>query len=308
MPQKAIVISNCQCFPLACALTAMSADTVFDYWAVHLADGKDRAETIAAFVAGVKHTYDLVLTIPLSDQYLDLSTNRVRATFSGLPIVFISNIVFSGFHPDLCYIFEGNRVVQGALGDYHSRVALYGFLKGMDEKSTALLFSESVFEQIGYFEEYNKSLNELTRRDLVTDIPVTLLLQKMLQRCLCFYSTNHPTSAVFINYAKVIVQFLESKGLCEDSGLPPDPAFDEGSLIMSPVFPIYPPLAKRHHIGQFGSYTFKPGGERKNPLSLERFLRQEFASLREIGIESLSRTVIARETMALFEKHSVTAS
>jgi hypothetical protein len=65
IPRKAIVISNCQCVPLASALTVMSTDTVFDFWSVHLPAPEERARTIAEFVAKTRRDYGLIVSIPL---------------------------------------------------------------------------------------------------------------------------------------------------------------------------------------------------------------------------------------------------
>jgi hypothetical protein len=303
IPRKAIVISNCQCLPLACALTVMSADTVFDFWSAHLPAPGERARAIAEFAAKTRRDYDLILSIPLSDDFLDLSLTRLRETFTGIPVVTVSNIYFTGLHPDLCYVIgTDNRVMQGPIGDYHSRLVLYAFLKGMDETEAATLFRGAVYEKLGYYAEYEKSLNELIRRDTLIDVPVTTLLPSILRRFLAFYSINHPTSAVFTPYAHEIVRHLVSKNLGNASGFPPSPMFNEGSLANDVIFPIYPDIAQRHGIPAFGSYAFKPSGGRRNPLQLERFVQQEYAVWREIGAEVLHATSIGRQVVSLFTR------
>jgi hypothetical protein len=303
IPSKAIVISNCQCLPLACALTVMSTDTVFDFWSVHLPAPDARARTIAEFVAKTRQDYDLIVSIPLSNDYLDLSSARLRETFDGIPVVTISNIYFAGLHPDLCYIAgPGDRIVQGPLGDYHSRLALYAFLKGMSETEAASLFRNDVYERLGFYNVYATSLNELIRRDAGIDVPVTALLPGILRRFLAFYSVNHPTSAVFVHYARQIVDYLAGKGLGHASGLPLSPMFNEGSLAHSAIFPIYPEIARRHGIPMFGSYTFKPPGDRRNPLQLERFLQREYAALRDVEPVALRTMPISREIIRFFDR------
>jgi hypothetical protein len=228
---------------------------------------------------------------------------RLRETFDGIPVVTISNIYFAGLHPDLCYIAgPGDQVVQGPLGDYHSRLALYAFLKNMSETAAASLFRNDVYEGLGYYHTYATSLTELVRRDAGVDVPVTVQLPGLLRRFLAFYSVNHPTSAVFVHYARQIVDYLARKGLGRASGVPLSPMFNEGTLAHSTIFPIYPEIARRHGIPMFGSYAFKPPGERRNPLQLERFLEREYEALRDVAPVPLRTMPISREIMRFFDR------
>ncbi|MDE2318370.1 MAG: hypothetical protein KGK02_01570 [Rhodospirillales bacterium] len=286
--KRAVVISNCQCFPLAAWLTVLSADKVFDFWGVHVIDPTQRENAIKAFVDKAKIEYDLILSIPLSEDFLGLSSEHIADTFSGIPVILVSNIYFAGFHPDQTYIGGLNQRVAGPLGDAHSKLAIHGFMTGQTVDQTLRLFCSETYEKLGYFNEFVLSFNELTKRDAIVDVPVTRYLKETLKTNLCFYSFNHPTSLVFSVYAAGIIQHLASLGLVQPSNLPADESLCAENLAANIIFPVYPEIAAYHRVPHIGSYAFKPVGPWVNPIDLRRFLTLEFEAFENVGRETLA--------------------
>lgn len=298
--KRAVVISNCQCLPLAAWLTVMSADTVFDYWGVHVIDSGQIKTTIDAFVTKARAEYDMILAIPLSEDYLDLSTTRIADSFAGIPLIRISNIYFSGFHPDQTYIGGLTQRVTGPLGDAHSKLAIHGFMAGLTVDQTMNLFSYQNYACLGYFDEFSASLDELTKRDSSVDVPVTRSLEQQLLTALCFYSFNHPTPAVFNAYTPHVMQYLVSRGFVQHSTCPADPFICAENLAENIIFPVYPEIAAYHGVPHIGSYAFKPVGPWVNPMSLNRFLTLEFEAFEEVGREELARSYAAQNIAVKF--------
>ncbi len=298
--KRGVVISNCQCLPLAAWLTVLSADTVFDFWGVHVIDPAQREDAINAFVVKARAEYDLILSIPLSEDFLALSAERIADSFFGTPTILISNIYFSGFHPDQTYIGGLNQRVAGPLGDGHSKLALHGFMSGLTVDQTLALFCSETYDRLGYFDEFLISLNELTKRDSVVNVPVTRFLKDTLRTNLCFYSFNHPTPLVFAAYAADITQHLVSLKQALPSGFPADQSLCAENLAGNIIFPVYREIAAHHGVPHIGSYTFKPAGTWVSPISLKRFLTLEFQAFEEVGREKLALSHAAQNITTQF--------
>ena len=287
---KAVVISNCQCQPLAFCLAPLFEDIVFEQFGVHLL-GADPSVAIADFVSRAKDEYDLVLAIPLSAEFGPLATTRIRETFAGRHVLGISNIFFGGLHPDLTYLGALGRRIRGPLGDYHSRLAVHGFMAGLDVVQTVALFREEIFAALGFREAYAASLTELRERERQVDVPVADLLEKMLRREACLFSVNHPTTAVVARYAQAIAAALDGKGIGRRSSWPADPALLPNLLATGASFPVYPAIAAWHGVPWLGSYAFRAEGLGNTPavpFDLEHFITREFAFFADAGRERLA--------------------
>jgi hypothetical protein len=188
----------------------------------------------------------------------------------------------------------------GPLGDYHSKLAIHGFMRGMTVSETLSLFSERSYARLGYFEEFSRSLATLKERDSVADVPVTRFLESKLRSVWCFFSFNHPTSELFAAYAPEVIDFLASRGLAKHSGVPATPSLCAENLAGNVIFPIYPEIAAHHGVAHLGSYSFKPDGTWVNPMSLEQFLILEFEAFEQVGRETLALSHAAQNIAAQF--------
>jgi Polysaccharide biosynthesis enzyme WcbI len=286
---RAVVISNCQCLPLAYTLSRLSADTIFEPWGVHILPSDKRAQLIEEFIEAGKVKYDFVLSIPLEDEFKELSSSRIQSSF-GPPVVSISNIYFTGFHPDLTYIGGFANRVLGPLGDYHSKIALYAFINNLPMLEALDLYCNTSYSLAGYYDEFSSSFGELKRRDAEVDVPVSKLLEKIISERLCFLSVNHPSLALFLAYADQIAATLAERNLIVRSNMPAQVGYFRESLADNVIFPIYPEFAARHGLPEWGSYSFKPEGVNVNPISLREYVEGEYAVFSKLGPDALMRS------------------
>ncbi|WP_207767873.1 WcbI family polysaccharide biosynthesis putative acetyltransferase, partial [Methylobacterium frigidaeris] len=100
--RRGLVISNCQIQPIKHMMSMYSDDIVFDGFGVHLLphDNKDHINNLVSNI----DKYDVVLTVPLSDQYEEISSEKIGNYVKSTKLVRIANMYFSGLHPDLTYI------------------------------------------------------------------------------------------------------------------------------------------------------------------------------------------------------------
>lgn len=288
--KRAVVIGNCQAFPLANALSVQSRDTQFEAFSLHTIPEAEREERISELIA---QPLDLVLSVPLSTDWGPLSGGTIRQAFGATPTVLISNIHYDGLHPDLIYVGGMLHRLVGPLRDYHSRICLIAYLRGFDPGVTRTLFRAGVYERLGYFAQHDKSVAELTWRDAGVDVSVKDILLDAIRRELCFFSVNHPTAALFSRYSAAILRHLEAHGLATRADAILSPLFFPNPLAENAIFPIYPEIARHHAVAELGSYWFKPEGQAAGLLDLSEFIAGEFAAFRAADQAALRSLPIA---------------
>ena len=271
--KKALIISNCQARALANALSIMSKDTTFHPFGLHEIRGSDRDEKIELMLTAARDEYDFVLVVPLSDKFGRIAHDQIKQSLTNKPIIFISNIYFSGLHPDLTYVGAMGARITSPLGQYHSRLALWSYLHEKSAEDAVSYYKSEIYSLLGYYDEWNLSLAEAKKRDQLVDVKVADLISDFARTATSFYSMNHPSPAVIAPFAQRITQYLDEKRLARSSGIGADPFLVGAPFFPGPIFPIFPEIALQHGLPKStGSYAFKPPGHAVNPLSLHDFV------------------------------------
>jgi hypothetical protein len=276
----------------------MCRDIRFDGFGVHLLAPGRRDEAIARFVEEARSKYQVVLAIPLSDDFGPLSASKLRDTFADLAVYTIPNLHFAGLHPDLTYLGGLGRRVTGPVGDYHSKLAIFGYLKGMSVAEAEALFCDSAYSRLGYYDVYAQSLAELERRDQALDVPFAAELAQLLKEDLCFLSVNHPTGFLLSRFCDKAASRLEAEGISRKIPWPRCPGVFINLLAQSAIFPIYPEIARFHALPYEGSYIFKPPTIGDTPvtcLDKAEFISAEFENLRTTVPEALMKVRQVRD-------------
>ncbi|UXC89784.1 WcbI family polysaccharide biosynthesis putative acetyltransferase [Sphingobium sp. RSMS] len=281
---RAVVIGNCQSQPLKHTLSLLCQDLRFDNLSVHLF-GQDQEGEIGRFVETALTQYDHIISVGLSDDYGPLSLDNIRQTFPGKSVTLISNIFYTGLHPDLTYIGGMANRLAGPLGDYHSLVALTGYLRGYPADMIVRMFSAGIYEKLDFFSAHDRSIAELHRRDARHDVAVAPLIEAMMRDVPLFMSVNHPTAALIWAYCRKIAAHLAERHGVELSGWSGGPDLLANHLGLSAIYPVYPEIAAHLGVRYEASYSFKPETRFDTPavtMNLHRFVEGEleaFASL-----------------------------
>ena len=173
---------------------------------------------------------DLIVTQPLSLYYGPLALENLRGTHKN--VLTIHNIYFKGYHPDCEYIGPMGKRIKSPIGDYHSKVTHQAFKKGLSlDKAIDEILNFSTDRVRSIFDE---SADELRRREIGIDVPVTNLV---LSECgwSYFFTFNHPTLELHSRYLEAIVKAL---GLKLSFNTISDPLLDHTH------FPIYPSVVE----------------------------------------------------------------
>jgi hypothetical protein len=218
---KIAFIGNCQ-VDTYCKLLK-SCDPGLDVFAIEVWRLKpDEFESAKNRLTGC----ELVITQPLSDYYGPLSLENLRTNKEH--ILTIHNIYFRGYHPDCEYLGPAGNRLKSPIGDYHSSVTYEAFEKGhsSDKAIEGILnYPKDRVKRI-----FDESLEELKRREIDIDVPVTNLVRSECGWSY-FYTFNHPTLELCSRYLKAIVEVL---GLKLKLNTIADPLLDHTR------FPIYP--------------------------------------------------------------------
>jgi hypothetical protein len=292
--RNAVVISNCQAPLLANALTVLSLSTMFHSWGVHMVVGPTAEQQIDQFIEEANRDYDLIVTVPLSNSFFGLSSDRIVESFPGKPVLKISNIYFHGLHPDITYIGARGARIVSPIGEYHSKLVLWGYCNRKSVEEVESLFCHDSFSKLGYFDVWETSLAEAKQRDLLADVRITDIWAPILKSLVSFYSVNHPTPALLAPYSGAIAETLAKRQLVARSSLRASPFLMDVSLFQNAVFPVYPEIAQFHGVPSFGGYAFKPVAGRVNPLPLHDFIRKSFDAYEEAGRSAVEESVAAQ--------------
>jgi hypothetical protein len=163
----------------------------------------------------------------------------------------MTNIYFSGLHPDITYIGDQGGRVSSPIGDYHSKIVVHSYMKGKSIDDCLMMFNGNNYEKLGFFAEYDNSALTLIERDKDNDIAFgDIFMDKIKNHC-SLYTVNHPTPYIFQEYICIIAEYLgiNSQRLLIEM-LP-------NYLANSAWWPIYPEIAEQHELNYKMPMLFK---------------------------------------------------
>lgn len=300
---KIVLIGNCQARPIADFLQLRLQNVAVDVVGAHLYFGNEISrKSEEDFEAKVRKA-NLIFAMPLSEKYGKISASGLKSEMDRESIVFFPNIYFSGLHPDAIYLGELGSRLKGPIGDYHSKVALLGFLLGRSPIDTVLMYNEHTYHRLDFFSEVNRSLNELRRREQEVDVGVATIIENSLKDAPCFLTVNHPTAFLFVKFVDELIRFLELKNILKSAYPPLDHHLMQNPLSEAAVFPVYDEVAKFHRLNYSGGYTFKPPRNEKTAtlISLSRLVEMEFEAFKSVPRRDIFKSIIASQLLEKWE-------
>ncbi len=198
----------------------------------------------------------------------------------------IPTIRFPAYHPDLVYIRgPGKGNFRGPLGEYHSSLAFYGWGRGMNVNQIMELFTEEVYQKLGFFDYWQSAKDALLNNAKMFDYPLEGLFDSWTRRGCFMHSVNHPKLFALADLARMALSRL---------GISTNPVAEQfiyDHFLGDAVWPVYPEIGRR--LGIEGHYLFKKRRCDCLPdrpvvmLSLEEFVRESYASFSKYSKEDL---------------------
>ncbi len=233
-------------------------------------------------------TFDFIIIQDFGeDAFGVLSADLIREIFPRA--VTLPGFLFSAFHPDIVYVANAapkpdeHRNVQSAIGDYHSALAVFGFMQNLGLEKTLSLYRREVYEALGYMNMWSESEDFLLAAFRGYGWPVERFFVQWARRGAFMHTINHPKLFVLADIARMIlsrcnVAFVDDA--VEDRIIDP--------LLAGPTWPVYPAIAEQ--FGFTGSMNFKKvelDSHASLMLDLPRFVAGSFAKLERVPRENI---------------------
>jgi hypothetical protein len=196
----------------------------------------------------------------------------------------IPTITFSAFHPDTQYIFHSTGVVKNGLnGDWNSRIAIIGYLRGLTAEQTIELFNQDSFQSLGYLDDWNGSAKALLEAFANCGLDGNQWLRRMATHGVFMHGINHPLPIAIFELMK---QFAEANLPTPDRAVAGAEQYltDHLSHI---VWPAYPEIAAI--LGLEGTYLWRDGSQYAD---LRTFIESSFQHWDFLNLKEASLTFI----------------
>lgn len=228
------VLFNCQCRGIAAGLQALlpSAEVIAVGRGELLGPAEERRRLTAALNA-CDH---------LVCNYVAGGRPKLPAAAQGTTrrMHFLPALSFSGFHPDIVYVFrEDGTPLTGPTMDYHSRIAVAAYLAGMSAAEAASLYNRLVFRRLGYLDWFGQACTLLAEQWARFDIDVAPLLEGWRAAGCFMYSVNHPKVAPLLDMARLACALMEVEP--ENPSVTADDV--EDTLKVFPTHPVFADVA-----------------------------------------------------------------
>lgn len=276
------VIYNCQGEGVAAGLRALLPnEEVVDFIANRLPAGEAARQELASVLL----TCDAVISSGFAQDWGPLADKSLRPRlkqYHVLPVV-----AFTGFHPDQIYVRDdAGNPVQGPTGDYHSRIAVAGYLGGLDVAETVELYNKLAFRRLGYFDTFSQQSALLTEFFGKLNIDAIPLLRRWLTGGCFMHAINHPKNNVLLDIARAACARLRLVPARDEV----DEALLGDALAKGPTHPVFLDIATAAHVAAEGAFRTAVGEDgRSRTFALEEFLVACFARYSKLDASVLLR-------------------
>jgi hypothetical protein len=292
-PRAITIIANCQSLPLADALALGATGITTEFIDVNFPHLPEMAAKIATLAP---RGDELVFSVNLSAQFGVLGTEQLRPRL-GDGLITFTNIHFSGLHPDITYLGPMGRRTPGYFEDYHSKLALFGFVTGRSIADCVALFNGAAYERIGFFAEFAASASELMRRDDACNVRYAAMFLEQIKQVPGLFTINHPTGPIFMTLANVLARV---------AGVPFerfDALFLENPLARNVIWPVYNEIAEHHGLRYRMPQLFvAPVRRAARGAALADFIAGSYAAYAQADFNEFSAMVRQLPFFATFER------
>ena len=193
---------------------------------------------------------------------------------------------FAGYHPDMCYVRVAGQQLDSATGGYHSRLAVAGYLAGLNARDTVALYNRLAFARLGYFAVFEEQVALMTARWARDGIDAEPMLRGWAKAGCFAHTINHPKMIVLLDLARIA---------CERMGVAPDnPGVDPRTLpdrlARGAMHPVFPDIAAALGIAPEGSFSGGFAGEVPRILTPLAFVTDSFGRFADVPQDELHAT------------------
>ena len=267
MPRRIGVMGVCDSGALALTLSILLPEETVQV--VSWPQGSEDAQQ--AWFLTAKGSFDVLLINDiLAPRIKDLTLVRQ----SGLDCRVYPHIHFHAFHPDMTYASRmvGNEHELLKTG-YNSSIVLWCYLSDAAPEAAAAMFTGDVFERLGYFAEWDASVEPLRTRFGECGLDFRRFFQKVKRDGIFMLSSNHPRVATISALAgRIAVDLLEAPEAVTSLAI-----YMADHLAQS-SFPVYPEIGD--YYGHDTTYDFFISGK---TIGLVDYIRWAYGQYELVG-------------------------
>lgn len=199
---------------------------------------------------------DAIIAPYLGPEWGVMSSESLRS--KGFKVHPFLGVAFSGYHPDTIYIVVPSGHLQGAVGPYHSRIAVAGFLAGLSVGETVDLYNALAFSRLGYFDAFQQARLFLIKSFSSAGVDLAPYVDAWAAKGCFMHSLNHPKIHVLCDLALIACELIGLEAPDERAHL----EFIPDNLSQHVQMPVYPEIASR--LGVPGQTMFKTSKDSRN--------------------------------------------
>jgi hypothetical protein len=281
MINRIAVVGNCQADTLARFIRVLYPVAHVQLFSHGDAGSKEKRSANEAMLAQA----DLVFSQPLrSEAFGGFSYERLSANKK---THFFPPFSFAGFHPDCVYIGIAKALSNTSpVGDYSSSIAVFSYLNGLSPDETMLMFNDTVYRKLGFFDIWDKSKEALVASFRKSELDISAMFDGWSKSGVFMHTINHPHSFVMADIAKLLLAKAGLQGIATNAV---KYVSDKGAEDI--VWPVYPGIAE--NLGANGEMMFKvsdryaPADKRPYVIDLKTFIEGSFKRYEKMDRASL---------------------
>lgn len=280
---KLVIFGNCQAAGMGRVVQAMTGDATVQ---TH--------ETTPGFLQRVRSgEFDLEAVVAGADLvWIQMVGELNQAITKRMPklagkVRQLPPLNYAGFHPDCVYVANAaGGYLQGSMGEYQSSLALWGWRAGLHVDQTVELFSDEVFDHLGFHNYHLAAERVLVEHGRRAGLAMAPLLDRWRARGCFMHTVNHPKIGAL---ADMVAVALRREGI---DPITEAAAWVEDGLARWPVWPIYPAVARASGV-EGGSFVYKldrghcPDAQPVLTMNLPDFVSASYATFNRAGKANL---------------------
>ncbi len=278
---------NCQNDGIASSLRALlpGAEVINYHSAL------DLSEAVQVERAAALNACDHVITSHFDARHGLLSAEALRRSARQCHV--LPGFGFGGYQPDMCYVRGDGQTLASCTGEYHSRIAVAGYLAGLSAQDTVALYNRLVFSRLGYFAAYEAQVTLLCSLWAREGVEMEPKLRRWAAQGCFTYSLNHPKMIVLLDIACIA---------CARMGVEPvqstiDPASLPDRLGRGPMHPVFPEIAAALGIAPEGCFTAGTHDDRQVVFTPLEFVSDSFGRYAGFPADALRATAGVADAM-----------
>lgn len=284
-------VGNCQVVGLRATAQALLPQA--EITAFHVSARRTPREVRAA-IRSVDHVVTMIG--PASPHAKLLGAASLGAL--GPKTIYLPPFVFPALHSDIVSLDVGAEKLVGAVGSYHSLIALAAFRLGLPPQRALLLYNAHVFARLGYFERVDAAWAALIAGYAMHGYDLAPHLDRWRAASDPFmHAANHPAIVVLSTLATLA---LERLGLVARGTRMPDGV--EDALARAVVQPVYPEIARRAGTVARVQFLRRPGtGGSDRAVPMPEFVRSCFEVYRDADERAFAHPRVVAAASAISE-------